>query len=362
MSQIYVITGSDEGTVSEEALKIYNKLKPEGGDDFSQEVIDGTAANADEAHTACSRTIQSLQTLPFFGGGKTVWLKNVNFLGSDRTSMAEATKMGTEALLDCLKGGLPDDIRFVMSGSAFNKSRLLSKYLHAEAKVKSYDKPDVSRDGWQEEVAGNVRARARDLGLTFDAEALELFVMLAGEDTRQIASELEKIDVYLGALRDVGVDDVRLLVPLSRAGVVFEIGRALQKRNAARAFELIDQQLARKESAIGILRASIIPTVRNLFMSAAAGHGRKIPNGNYNQYAAALDALPENERAWLPQKKTGGVNAYPLFLASQNATGFGLDKLRRAMDACLDADKCLVTTGLDHRTVLHRLIATICTP
>ena len=71
--------------------------------------------------------------------------------------------------------------------------------------------------------------------------------------------------------------------------------------------------------------------------------------------------LPANERAWLPQKKAGGVNAYPLFLASQNAKAFGVDKLVQAMQACLDADKSLVSSSLDHRTVLHRLIATVCT-
>lgn len=362
MSQIYVITGTDEGTVSEQALKLYNKLKPEGGDDFSQEIINGTAGNAEDALRACGLAIQSLQTLPFFGGGKTVWLKNVNFLGSDRTSMAEATKNGAEALLECLKAGLPDDIVFIISASSLNKSRLLCKLLYAEGKVESYDKPDVSRDGWQEQVAQLVRARADQHQLSFQSDALELFVMLAGEDTRQINSELEKIDVYLGDRREVTEDDVRLLVPLSRAGVVFEIGNAIQKRNAGRAFELIDQQLARKETAIGILRASIIPTVRNLFMSAAASNGRKIPNGNYNQYAGALNALPESERAWLPQKKAGGVNAYPLFLASKNAMVFGLPKLRTAMQACLAADKSLVTSSLDQRVVLHRLIANICTP
>ena len=132
VSQIFVITGSDEGTVSEEALKLYNKLKPDGGDDFSQEIINGTAGNAEEALTACSMTIQSLQTLPFFGGGKTVWLKNINFLGSDRTSTAEATKNGAEALLDCLKSGLADDIKLLISGSTLNKSRSLSKYLYSE--------------------------------------------------------------------------------------------------------------------------------------------------------------------------------------------------------------------------------------
>jgi DNA polymerase-3 subunit delta len=360
VSQIHVIFGSDEGTVSEEALALYNKLKPEGGDDFSQETLDGTVANAEEAYSVCGQVIESIQTLPFFGGGKTVWLKNANFLGSDRTSEAERAKEGTEAMITCLEEGLPDDVHFLISSTAIHKGRRFYKFLNKAAEVKVFDKPDVGRDGWQRDMMPIIKNKARDFGLTFDGESLHLFVMLVGVDTRQITNELEKLDVYLGDRREVTEDDVRLLVPLSHAGVVFEIGNALQKKNAARAFELIDQQLARKETAIGILRASIIPTVRNLFMSAAASDGRNIPNGNYNQFAGALNALPENERAWLPQKKDGGVNAYPLFLASQNAGAFGVVRLTKAMKACLEADRCLVTTGLDQRTVLHRLIATIC--
>lgn len=362
MSQIHVIVGTDEGTVSEEALKSFQRYKPDGGDDFSTEIIDGVASNADEALTACGNAIEALQTLPFFGGGKTVWLKNVNFLGADRTSKAESAKAGAEALLACLQEGLPDDVHFVFSSSTFNKSRLLCKFLSQCGDFKTYDKTDVSRDGWQDKVAQLVMARAAELKLGFEAEALELFVMLAGEDTRQIRAELEKIDIYLGDRRAVTIDDVRVMVPLSRAGIVFEIGNALQSKNGARALELIDQQLARKESAVAILRASIIPTVRNLFMASAASQGRKIANSNYRQYEAALNAVPQRERAWLPQKKAGGVNAYPLFLASRSATQFGIEKLRKAMQACLDADRCLVTTGLEDRMVLHRLVVTICSP
>ncbi|MCP5536919.1 MAG: DNA polymerase III subunit delta [Akkermansiaceae bacterium] len=360
MSQIHVIFGSDEGTVSEQALGLFTKLKPEGGDDFSQETIDGVVGNAEDAYAVCGKVIESLQTLPFFGGGKTVWLKNANFLGSDRTSEAERAKEGTEALIACLEDGLPGDVHFLISSTAIHKGRRLYKFLNKVADVKTFDKPDISRDGWQEKIMPVVKTKARNLGLTLTGDALHLFIMLVGVDTRQIDNELEKLDIHLDDRREVTEDDVREIVPLSHAGVVFEIGNALQKKNAARAFELIDQQLARKESAIGILRASIIPTVRNLYMSAAASHGRSIPNGNYNQFSSALNKLPENERAWLPQKKDGGVNAYPLFLASQNAGAFGVQRLGEAMKACLDADKCLVSTALDHRTVLHRLIATIC--
>lgn len=360
MSQIHVITGSDEGSVAEEALKVFNRLKPEGGDDFSQEIIDGTASNADEAHTACASTIQALQTLPLFGGGKIVWLKRANFFGSDRTSDAEYTKEGIEALQTCLDSGLPDDVVFLLSATGLHKGKRFYKFLAKSAEISEFDKVNTSRDGWQEQVAAMVSKRANEAGLSFASGALDLFVMLAGEDTRQIAAELEKIDIYLGDRREITEEDVRLLVPLSRVGVVFEIGNALQRKNAARAAELIDQQLARKESAVGILRASIIPTVRNLFMASAASHGRNIPNRSYPEYQRALEALPKNERAWLPQKKDGGVNAYPLFLASKNAAAFGVEKLRSAMEACLEADRALVTTGLDHRVVLHRLIANIC--
>jgi DNA polymerase-3 subunit delta len=361
VSQIHVIYGSDEGSVAEAALALFTKLKPEGGDDFSQETIDGTVSNAEEAYIACGKAIEALQTLPFFGGGKTVWLKNTNFTGSDRTSEAERAKEGTEALISCLEEGLPEDVHFLISSSAIHKGRRFYKFLNKVGNIEVFDKPDVGRDGWQQEMIPMVKSKAGELGLSFSQYALDLFITLVGVDTRQISSELDKLDVYLADRREINEDDVRLLVPLSHAGVVFEIGNALQRKNAGRAFELIDQQLARKESAIGILRASIIPTVRNLFMSAVVSQGRNVPSNNYKQYASALDALPANERAWLPQKKAGGVNAYPLFLASQNAKAFGVDKLVQAMQACLDADKSLVSSSLDHRTVLHRLIATVCT-
>ncbi len=361
VSQFHVIYGSDEGSVAEAALALFTELKPEGGDDFSQETIDGVVSNAEDAYIACGKAIEALQTLPFFGGGKTVWLKNANFLGSDRTSEAERAKEGTEALISCLEEGLPDDVHFLISSTAIHKGRRFFKFLKKAANIEVFDKPDVGRDGWQQEMIPIVKHKAGQLGLIFTGHALDLFITLVGVDTRQILSELDKLDVYLAERREISEDDVRMLVPLSHAGVVFEIGNALQRKNAGRAFELIDQQLARKESAVGILRASIIPTVRNLFMSAVVSQGRNVPSNNYRQYASALDALPANERAWLPQKKAGGVNAYPMFLASQSAKSFGVDKLAAAMKACLDADKALVSSGLDHRTVLHRLIATVCT-
>jgi DNA polymerase-3 subunit delta len=172
---------------------------------------------------------------------------------------------------------------------------------------------------------------------------------------------LEKPDLYLGPeRRTITAEDVNVLVPLSRSAIVFEIGKAIQNGNAARAIQLIDQQLAADESAIGIMRASIIGVVRNLYLAKLILNKFKLPTSNYQAFAGGLNRLPETDRAWLPQKKDGsGVNVFPIFLALPNAEHFELAGLQGIMEATLKADQALVTTGLDHRLILHRLIVEI---
>ena len=360
-ASFHVIVGTDEGQVREEALALYNELTGGNDDGFTHETIDGNADNSEGAYQLCSSAIQSLMTMPMFGGDKVVWLRNVNFLGDDVTGRAQRTETGVEALRGVLERGLPEGIRFILSADKVDKRRAFWKFLEKSACVRSYDKIDISRDGWQDEVGRLVEGRAKELGLGFDHDALELFIMLAGEQTKQIANELEKLDLYLGKeRRTVEVEDVRALVPLSRAAVIFETGQAIQAGNVARAIQLIDEQLEAEESAVGIMRASIINVVRNLYMAKLILEKFKAPAGSYGAFAGALNKLPAADRAWLPQKKDGsGVNVFPIFLAVPNAKNFDLDGLQHVLEQTQKADQLLVTTGLDHRLILHRLIAEI---
>jgi DNA polymerase-3 subunit delta len=357
----FAVIGSDDGLVREKALELYNQLTGGSDDGFTHETIDGIADNSDSAFDICSSVIQALQTIPMFGGDKVVWLRNANFLGDNVTGRSQRTEAGVESLRAALENGLPDGVKFLLTAQGVDKRRSFWKFIEKAAEVQSHDRIDTSRDDWQDQVAALVTRRAAELGLDFEPDALEIFVMLAGEQSQQIGNELEKLDLYLGPeRRTITEDDVNRLVPLSRAAVVFEIGKALQQGNAARAIQLIDQQLEADESAIGIMRASIIGTVRNLYLARLIIEKFKAPTGSYNAFSGALNRLPENDRAWLPQKKDGsGVNIYPIFLAAANAANFDLEGLQHVMEATLKADQALVTTGLDHRLVLHRLIVEI---
>jgi DNA polymerase-3 subunit delta len=360
-ANFHVIVGSDDGMVREEALLLYNELTGGNDDGFTHETIDGNADNSEGAYEICSSVSQALMTLPMFGGDKVVWLRNVNFLGDDVTGRAQRTEAGVEMLRGILEKGLPGGIKFLISADKMDKRKSFWKFLEKSAAVRSYDKIDIGKDGWEEQVACLVEGRADQLGLKFENEALELFIMLAGERSKQIANELEKLDLFLGKERRVvTLEDVRTLVPLSREAAVFEIGQAIQKGHVVRAIQLVDEQLAAEESAIGIMRASIIVVVRNLYMAKLILEKFKAPTGNYGAFAGALNRLPAADRAWLPQKKDGtGVNLYPVYLVVSHAKHFSLEGLQHVMEQTQRADQALVTTGLDHRMVLHRLIAQI---
>src|SRR5436189_35910 len=82
---------------------------------------------------------------------------------------------GVESLKDCLEAGLGKGVVFLLSATGIDKRRAFWKFLEKNGQVRAFDKIDTSREGWQEEVADLVEKRAKDLGLRFENEALELF-------------------------------------------------------------------------------------------------------------------------------------------------------------------------------------------
>ena len=353
---IHAVIGTDEGKVKEEALKLLQKHTTPGNEDFGNDIIDGTAENSEHAGNICSQVCQALQTLPFFGG-KVVWLKNANFLGDNPTSRSEAAVSGFENIVDVLEQGLPPEVHFILSTSAFDKRRTSYKRLIKLANTQNHDRPDTSRTGWEGPVLAAAQTRAKAMGLTFESGALELLVQLSGDDTRQLENEMDKIDLYLGERRRAGLKTVRELVSMSRAGVVWEIGNAIGARNLDRALNLLGTLLYQGQNAIGILLAAIVPKVRNLLLIKELLTKHKLNTFSYGAFCTSLEALPTHATMHLPKKKDGtGFNMYPQFLAIGEAKNFSLDELHAGLRACLEANTKLVTTQLEDRIVLERLL------
>jgi DNA polymerase-3 subunit delta len=353
----YAVLGSDEAEVKRVAAELASNLTPPAAGDFGLEVIDGAADNADQAEARVRSAIEALQTLPFFGNTKVVWLKNVNFLGDDQKALSTAVQSALEELSKLIDSGLGPGITLLMSATDIDKRRSFYKTLLKRADVQVFDRLDSSRAGWEQEALEMVQQRTKKGKLQFDEDALDLFVLLTGGDTRQIDNELEKIDTFLGKDRVVHADLVRELVPLSRAGVIFELGNALAARDLQQSLRLVRRLLDQRESAIGILLVAIVPTIRNLLLAKDLMERHRLPRPHSPfQFISAINRLPAEAIDHLPRKKDGSVNAYALGIAAQQAGRFETTQLIQAMRACLAANIQLVTTQLDHELILTEVV------
>jgi DNA polymerase III subunit delta len=327
---IHVVAGSDEAEVKRAALDLAARLTPADAGDFGNDVIDGCAENVEQAATRIHQTIEALMTLPFFGGEKLVWLKSANFLADSITGRS-ATVLETLAKI---------------------------------SQIEVYDKLDASRSGWEEEAASVIETKAAERELRFSSDALELFTLLTGGNTRQIENELEKLDLYLGETRrSITPEDVRLLVPLSRAGVIFELGNAFARRDLKLSFSLVEQLLNQGESAIGILLVAIAPTVRNLLAAKELMQTHRLskPHAPF-QFTGTLNRLPPTAIEHLPRKKDGTINGYALGLAAMHAHRFTMDELVELLEGTLEANVQLVSSQLEPKVVLSQLIGRLALP
>jgi DNA polymerase-3 subunit delta len=359
-SSVFAVIGSDEGETKRRAKELAGELTPEQGGDFAVDTIDGMADNAEQAVLRIRQAKEAIQTLPFFGREKLVWLKNVNFLADTVTSRSAAVQEALEDLKEVLSRGLPEGVRFLLSASELDKRRSFYKSLGKFARVEQYDRIDPTRPGWEEEVQAIVHRLAAELDLSFEPEALEIFVRLAGVDGRQLRNELEKIDLYLGEKRMITVEVVRALVAKSTSGVIWELGTCISKRQLGESLTLLDQLIFQGETPIGILYAAIIPTVRNLLVTKDLLERHKIspPHAPF-QFSSILGRLSEEAIRHLPRRKDGGINAYGLGLAACEARRFKLAELIEALQACLKANIQLVTTQLEPKLILSQLLVKI---
>jgi DNA polymerase-3 subunit delta len=355
-SQIHFLTGSDEAAVRKAAFALAGELAP-GADVFGLETIDGAVDTADAAAKCVQETIQSLLTLPFLNGTKLVWLKNASFFADSVAGRSESVLVAIERLCGILISGLPEGVSFLLSAPLADKRRAAFKSLSKLAATQVHDLPDLGFRGDEESIIQWITARVRERNLQLDPDAVEILAARVGLDTLQLESELEKLETAFGRARRVSGDDVRILVPQTREGGIFDLSEAVARRNLSLALETLDQLFRQGERGIGILLAAIVPTVRNLLLVKDLLIRHKLPPPSQPQFfGGALKRLPTEATSHLPRKKDGTISAYSLGIAAVNAAHYSLPELEDGFAACAAANQQLLSGSLTDDIVLARLL------
>ena len=360
-----LICGDDEFAVKARAKQLYQQWCEELGG-MDHETIEATVANSGEALTALGRLREALQTLPFFGTAKVVWLRDCNFLGDERAAAAAVTETLAE-LAEELKIFKWSGVRLLISAGKVDKRKTFFKTLDKIGTVESFSGWSVDDRDWAEraEVAARAAVRARQKEIS--EEALGELVNRVGPHPRQIDNEVEKLCLFAGERKKIEFADVAAICTRNKAARAFALGDALGDRDLPRLLRRLDEELwgvktDSHKSEIGLLYGLISKVRAMLLLKEMLREGWIKPEMDYNRFKAQLERVPADK---LPADKRFNLlalNPYVLYKALPQAKKYTQGELVRAMDLLLRCNQRLVSSGLDEALVLQEALVQIVLP
>src|SRR5215469_2975003 len=138
VSSLAFICGNDEFAVKKRAKEIFQAWAAESGG-MDHEIIDAGVSNSGDALNAIAKLREALQTLPFFGSAKVVWLRDCSFLGEERAASAQAVMETLADLAGELKTFKWEGVRLLISAGKVDKRKTFYKALEKIGSVENFD-------------------------------------------------------------------------------------------------------------------------------------------------------------------------------------------------------------------------------
>ena len=355
-----LVFGDEDFLVRDRASQVYEGWCAEAGGEDHQ-IIDGTVRNAAEALEALAKLNEAVQTLPFFGGAKVVWLRGANFLGDERTASSRDV---TDRLNGLAKGWETFDwqgVRVLISCGKVDKRKAFFKSAKKIAAVEDLSIADKERGS---RAALIVRQRLAELGKKIAPHVADELILLAGSDLQQLHTEADKLAAYVGEREEVMRQDVHEIATRTRQAQGFALADALGERNLPKLLRVLDEELwvvklDAKKSPIALLYGLITKVRTMIFLKEMLRLKWIRAGGGYQQFKSQLEAIQDDrlpdERKFNPK----AMHPYMLFNALGHARQYSEGELTRAMDILLRCNRQLVSSSTDDTLILQQALVQI---
>lgn len=234
----------------------------------------------DLAEVAVRDALDDAATLGLFASRRVVWLRNAEAILPRRvaraaaaeendTERATAGRHSLETISAYLKRPNPQTV-VVFEARLDEKEKIsrLEKILEGCQKVE-LERPPAP------DAARHLSEEARRAGYSLDGQAALELVESAGSNLARARTELDKLMAYAGARRTITLEDVRALVPAEPTYIVWELGDAIGRRDAAGALERLAALLRVGHKPLPIL-GLIASHIRKL-LRAKSGTSQWLP-------------------------------------------------------------------------------------
>jgi DNA polymerase-3 subunit delta len=360
------ICGDDEFAVKKRAREIYQQWCDDLGG-MDHEIIESTVSNSGDALKIIARLREALQTLPFFGSGKVVWLRDCNFLGDERAAAAQAVTETLAEVAEELKSFKWQNVRLLISAGKVDKRKTFFKMLDKIGTVEIFAALSADDRDWVERAEVTARTAILEREKEISEEALAELVSRVGPNARQLENEIEKLCVFAGNRKEIEFADVAAVCARNKTARAFALGDALGDRDLPRLLKRLDEELWEtkfdpRKSEVGLLYGLISKVRVILLLKEMLREGWIKPEADYNRFKAQLERVPADK---LPADKRFNplaLNPYVLYKALPQVKKYSQNELIRAMDLLLRCNQRLVGSGLDEALVLQQALVQIVAP
>lgn len=364
-----LICGDDEFAVKQRAKQLYQQWCDEIGG-MDHEIVEATVSNSGEVLNAVARLREALQTLPFFGTGKVIWLRDCNFLGDERVASAQAVTESLAGLAEELKSfawSRNSGIRLLISAGKVDKRKTFFKTLEKIGSVETLAGWSADDRDWAERAEVAARTSVRERKKEISEDALAELVSRVGPNPRQLDNEIEKLCLFAGDRRQIEAGDVDAVCVRNKTARAFALGDALGDRDLPRLLRRLDEELWEvkfdpKKSEIGLLYGLIAKVRAMLLLKEMLREGWIKLEADYNRFKAQLQQVPADKLPSNRRFNPLALNPYVLYKALPQIKRYSEAELIRAMDLLLRCNQRLVSSSLDETLVLQQTLVQIITP
>ena len=248
-----LVFGPDAFLVEQEADETVRSVLPDyRKGDFGLEIVNGLVDRADDALAALAAVRQAMLQTSFFAEDKVVWLRNVSFCGTDRTSKSESVREAVDAFRTELREkGLPEGVFLLVTGTAIAKNSALANTFKAMAKEGSARVVECA-GGSAEAALKILQKTLKAQGRTMGADAMRALVDRAGTDGLTLVSECEKLFAYTAG-KEPSVEDVLSICTFHGSDVPWDFADAFGARDLPAARAALRNLLSQKVDAVFLL-------------------------------------------------------------------------------------------------------------
>jgi len=360
---IALVCGDDDFAVKQRAKQIFADWSAELGG-MDHETIEATVGNGGDALTVIGKLREALQTLPFFGGGKVVWLRDCNFLGEDRTASSAAVTETLAELAEELKNFSWQNIRLIISAGKVDKRKVFYKTLDKIGTTEVFSAWSQDDKDWADraQIAAREAVCKRDKDIS--GAALGELVVRAGGNARQLESEVEKLCVFTGERKKIELADVTIICTHNKTAKAFALGDALGDRDLPRLLKRLDEELwetkfDKDKSEIGLLYGLIGKVRAMLLLKEMLREGWVKDTSDYTHFKNQLERVPADQMPIEKKFNPLALSPYVLYKALPQVKKYSSAELVRAMGVLLRCNQRLVTSGLDEALVLQQALVQI---